>query len=244
MGNKTLVIPDIHHRYQTAEEIISRERPDLTVFLGDYFDDFGDNPEMAERTAEWLVRSLERDGEGGGSRIHLLGNHDLHYMAGSADYRCSGYSDAKRRIIDSYGIDWAKLRLYYWIGMVGTGWLCTHAGFSNKLYVQQRRTKSESVQDVLCRAGKDLTGASDKSVPHPFLEAGRSRGGPNSVGGLIWCDYGEFVDIPHTRQIFGHTRDSKVRRKVSPDSAHYCIDTVLCNYAICDDQGVMRIETN
>ncbi|MCE2497730.1 MAG: metallophosphoesterase [Nitrosopumilaceae archaeon] len=243
MGSKTLVIPDIHHRYPTAEEIISRERPDLTIFLGDYFDDFGDGPEMAGRTAKWLARSLECDGEEGG-RIHLLGNHDLHYMTGNADYRCSGYSDAKRRVIDSYGIDWAKLRLYYWIGAAGTGWLCTHAGFSNRLYAQQRRTESEPVQDVLCRAVEDLAGASDKSVPHPFLEAGRSRGGPNSVGGLIWCDYGEFVDIPHTRQIFGHTRDSKVRRKVSPDSAHYCIDTVLCNYAICEDQDVVRIKTN
>ena len=242
MGSKTLVIPDMHHRYQTAEEIISRERPDLTVFLGDYFDDFGDGPEMAERTAKWLVRSLEYDGEEGG-RIHLLGNHDLHYMASNADYRCSGYSDAKRRVIDSYGIDWAKLRLYYWIGAAGTGWLCTHAGFSNRLYAQQRRTESEPVQDVLRRAVEDLAGASDKSVPHPFLEAGCSRGGPNSVGGLIWCDYGEFVDIPHTRQIFGHTRDSTVRRKVSPDSAHYCIDTVLCNYAICENQDVVRIRT-
>ncbi len=243
MGNKTLVIPDIHHRYQTAEEIISRERPDLTVFLGDYFDDFGDGPEMTERTAKWLARSLEYDGEEGG-RIHLLGNHDLHYMAGNADYRCSGYSDAKRRVIDSYGIDWAKLRLYYWIGAAGTGWLCTHAGFSNKLYAQQRRTESETVQDVLCRAAEDLAGASDGNVPHPFLEAGYSRGGSNSVGGLIWCDYDEFVDIPHTRQIFGHTRDSEVRRKVSSDSAHYCIDTVLRNYAICEDQDVVRIKTN
>jgi len=31
------------------------------------------------------------------------------------------------------------------------------------------------------------------------------------VGGPLWCDYDEFVDIPSTNQIFGHTPNLVVR---------------------------------
>ena len=72
---KTLVIPDIHNDFKLAEGIIHRERPDHTVFLGDYFDDWYDTVQDAANVAKWLRESLENP-----DRTHLIGNHDVSYM--------------------------------------------------------------------------------------------------------------------------------------------------------------------
>ena len=73
---KILVIPDIHEapNLDEVEAAIAAHAPDLTVFLGDYFDSWDDTPADAGRTAEWLANSLKLP-----RRQHLFGNHDLPY---------------------------------------------------------------------------------------------------------------------------------------------------------------------
>ena len=61
---------------------------------------------------------------------------------------------------------------------------------------------------------------------------GFSRGGSNVVGGPLWCDYNEFVDIPGINQIFGHTPNYTVRHRKTKNFEHYCIDTRLNHYTI------------
>lgn len=51
---KTVIISDIHHRWRKAEAIIAKEKAKKVIFLGDYFDDFNDNPHAARTTAQWL----------------------------------------------------------------------------------------------------------------------------------------------------------------------------------------------
>ena len=63
-----LIIPDIHEKYDIAESIIKKVKPDKTIFLGDYFDDFDNNDQKIKDTARWLSRSLKKE-----SRIHLVG---------------------------------------------------------------------------------------------------------------------------------------------------------------------------
>ena len=58
----------------------------------------------------------------------------------------------------------------------------------------------------------------------------------NDCGGIVWCDYEEFEDLPGVKQIFGHTAEEFVRQT----NQHICIDTYLRHYAIYED-GVMRI---
>ncbi len=60
-AKRIVVIPDIHQapNLGQVEAAITRERPDLTVFLGDYFDRSGDQPRDAGRTAERLKHGLE-----------------------------------------------------------------------------------------------------------------------------------------------------------------------------------------
>ena len=228
MPPKVIIIPDIHNKHDIAESIIGAESPCQTVFLGDYFDSVGDDARTAKGTAAWLAWSLGRK-----DRIHLVGNHDLHYMTDNPNFLCSGYSPEKKSTIDQYDIDWTRLRLYFWIQH---DWLCTHAGLSNRFFVLQQRGRLETVVDVLRRSDKDLKDLANVNVNHPFLQAGMLRGGRHSVGGLVWCDYEEFEDVPGVRQIFGHTRGPHVRHHAEGDAEHYCIDTVLRNYAVYEDR--------
>ena len=220
---KLVIIPDIHNKYPVAEKIIREERPDMVVFLGDYFDDFGDTVEEAAGTARWLAESLRQK-----DRIHLIGNHDLSYMTDNPRLKCTGYGPDKHEVIRGHGIRWDMMRLFCW----ADDWLFTHAGLSRGFYEQVRAGESDSVHDILEQSRRDLENIGDEGYSHTFFQAGFSRGGTVPVGGILWCDYGEFADIPGTRQVFGHTRAGDVRHKKTAHSEHYCIDTQLNHYAV------------
>lgn len=228
-----MILSDIHNKHDIAEEIISRENPDKIIFLGDYFDDFDDTTNDAENTSQWLAKSLQQK-----NRIHLIGNHDLNYMTYNPKFKCTGYDILKHETINNNKIPWNKLKLYHQID----DWLFTHAGLSNTFYIQQK-TKSDSLQTILIRSKNDLDNLDNLNYYHHFLQIGMIRGGTNFVGGIVWCDYSEFVDIPGLRQMFGHTRGDTVRHKKSIDSEHYCIDTSLRHYAIYHN-GTMTIKSN
>lgn len=74
---KILAIGDIHQapNLEQIEATIARENPDRVIFVGDYFDQWHDHPDHAAKTARWLKQSLADP-----KRVHLLGNHDLHYL--------------------------------------------------------------------------------------------------------------------------------------------------------------------
>lgn len=226
---KTLIIPDIHTKHSIAESIITYEKPDKTIFLGDYFDEFGETHEMVNNAAIRLKNSLQKN-----DRIHLIGNHDLNYMSENRNLKCSGFEYSKFNIIKSHNLQWYKMKLFCWVN----DWLCTHAGFSNILY--NMISNDLSVNDTLNLSVDDLQNIDDESFQFKFINAGISRGGSESTGGIIWCDYDEFIDIPGIKQIFGHTRDQKVRRVKNKDSSeHICLDTVLKDYAVYEDETMI-----
>jgi|APSaa5957512535_1039671.scaffolds.fasta_scaffold08481_4 hypothetical protein len=173
MTVKTVIIPDIHNDYLTAEKIIKNENPDKTIFLGDYFDDFDDTIQDAINTAKWLVQSLKQE-----NRIHLIGNHDLSYMTDNPNLKCAGYRTDKHKAIKECDINWNKLKMYYFID---GKWLCTHAGFSNDFFKQLQTKKSDSVQKILDFSKKNLDKIDDENHNHPFFQVGFSRGGSNDV---------------------------------------------------------------
>ena len=237
-GGRTLIIPDVHNKAAKAEGMVRDAGPvDRVVFLGDYFDDYDETPEDTRDTAKWLSSSLGRD-----DRVHLIGNHDLNYMTGNPNLRCSGYTREKYEIISGYGIPWERLRPFYWLGGGDGdgGWLCTHAGLSNDFYTEVGG--GAPVREVMEGAGRDLERVHDASHAPEFFRAGTSRGGAAPVGGILWCDYSEFADVPGLRQVFGHTRGSSVRRHADGGTEHICLDTVLNHYAVYEhDTGAMRV---
>lgn len=219
---RTLIIPDIHNRFYEAEGIIMKESPDKIVFLGDYFDDFGDTMECALQTAVWLKQSMEIP-----NRIHLLGNHDLSYM--DYTHRCAGWNESKQYVINKSGVDLTRLKLYTYVG----DWLCTHAGLSNEFYDAYNHL-GLNPYNFLQRY------ENDSKLRHRLYQVSPFRGGRDGIAGILWCDYEEFEDIPNVKQIFGHTHDVKPRVTYN----HICLDTFLRYYAVYnnDKMEIKKVE--
>ena len=207
MINTTLIIPDLHHRWRQAEKIIAEVGADEVIFLGDYFDDFNDTPEMVQDTCDWLEGSVAKP-----NRIHLFGNHDQHYAFTYKTFQCSGYEQWKYFIIHD-NMDpkvWEKLK---WFHVLDNRWLLTHAGL-HKLNVPDSIKKfrkdrpkfitalSEWLNEEILKGFR--SGA--ESVGSWVFNAGKARWGMQRVGGITWCDYErEFFPLMGINQIVGHT---------------------------------------
>jgi len=206
-GKISLIIPDLHHRWGQAEKIISNVGADEVIFLGDYFDDFNDTPEMVRETCEWLEASVKKP-----NRIHLFGNHDVHYAFTYRTFQCSGYEQWKYFIIhDTLPREvWDKL---VWYHLLDDQWLLTHAGLhkhnlpdSIKKLRTDRPKFIAAIKDHLDHSIKEGFKAAANNVGHWCFNAGLARWGMQKVGGITWCDFErEFFPIKGLNQILGHT---------------------------------------
>ena len=221
-GARTVVVPDVHGEHEKAERVVASEAADAAVFLGDYFDSY--DAYSPHETARWLAESMEK-----GGRVHLLGNHDVHYMSSGPGFRCSGYDPATHEAVRAAGVPWKRAVPYCWLD---GEWLCTHAGLSDALVRRCAEARGRAgAAEVLAGAYSQMEAArAGRSAP--LFEAGVSRGGLRAVGGITWCDYSEFEDVDGVRQVFGHTRGAQVRSGKSASSEHHCIDTSLSHYAV------------
>ena len=192
-----LVIPDIHNKVDLVDQLLKelRYHYSTVLFLGDYFDDYGDGPDEVAHTARWLADSLEKP-----NRVHLLGNHDLPYLfPGNPQLNCPGFSAEKwvaaTPFLEKARLDRLKLAHY------ANGWLYSHAGFHPEL------TEGAPAEFLERKANRILRGLS-RNRPHPWLEGSPARGCWNArVPGITWMDWGEFEPIPGLNQIVGHTPD-------------------------------------
>lgn len=209
MSKRTLIIPDVHNRWELVEKLIKRVSPDETVLLGDYFDDFGDDATTIADVADWLHWSVNQP-----NRIHLSGNHDTHYRF--RDYeqcRCAGYSQPKSIVINDFvtATDWNKLVLYY---VLDNKWLLTHAGVHPAWVNPGLFTKTKIVTSDIQKIEKKLKKDSEEFLIscgrkklHWFDIPGRARCRNSPYyGGLLWCDWeDEFWPTRGLHQIVGHT---------------------------------------
>lgn len=206
----TLILPDIHHDWEVAEEIIANVKHDEVLFLGDYFDDFDDTPEMVKATCKWLCGSVSKS-----NRIHLFGNHDVHYAFSYRNMKCAGYTQWKDFIIqDLVSRDvWNKLEWYY---ILDNTWFVSHAGLHELNLPEEIRKLHEDRPQFLKAIGEYLNESiytalrcAANNQPFWIFNAGRARGGGQRVGGIVWCDYErEFHPIKGLNQILGHTPQS------------------------------------
>ena len=197
---RTLVIPDIHTRVERAEEIITAfaSRFDQVVFLGDYLDEFADTEADALRAAKWLADSISKP-----NRVHLVGNHDLAYLAPRSFTRCQGWSPEKRRETAPVLNLLPRDRVYAAVEI--DGWLLSHAGFAPAF--TGCRTATELVEWAAGQLRTLFAGG------HPYLFAmGAGRGGSEPFGGVTWCDWdSEFAPTPKLNQLVGHSPGRHVR---------------------------------
>ena len=119
-----LVIPDVHLKfnilYPIIKDITSQNKVDQLVFLGDYFDDWGQqtNNKLYQETCDTLLK-LKKEY----NCIFLLGNHDVPYLTRNLQH----YSNHDPNIV-SLCRD-TLLSLEPMIAYAHDGIIYSHAGF-------------------------------------------------------------------------------------------------------------------
>jgi hypothetical protein len=226
---KTLIIPDLHLHWKRADTIIKHESADRIVFLGDYFDDWNDTPAHAREMALWLRDSLSYS-----NRIHLMGNHDISYAIPSYEFECSGFTEEKNKAINLVlSLDhWKQLKLYHFVD----NWVCSHAGVHSHFHDAANGLSFKDFLFNVCDGA--ISNAFNNLQADPILRAGRSRGGSYPVGGILWCDAREFINItPDVYQIFGHTPHTKPKWLF--EKTALCLDVGnSSHYAIHDGKSI------
>ncbi len=256
---KTIIISDLHNRFEWVEYALSSpllQPHDNVVFLGDYFDDFYDTPEIATNVAKWLKQSLKKP-----NRVHLMGTHDLWYMFPYNRFiAASGNTESKMHAIRSVLTeqDWNLLKLYHY----EQGFLMTHAGvhinligeyvfkhnlidlFDKYITNKEQLNGQEVVDQIVKPATIEAMNRIKDGYAHPWLDAGVVRGGRQPVGGIIWLDWiYEFKPIPGLNQIVGHTELNVPDEKYIKSSRNYNLDTKNQHVGILDNEEFRYIET-
>jgi hypothetical protein len=217
----TLIIPDLHLRYKRAQQIIDHEACDRVLFLGDFFDDWHDTPEMNRKMALWVKSRQLRHPED----IWLFGNHDTSY---AFNLPCSGYSIEKSLAINEVMV-WGKFKFYHFLGP----WLCTHAG----LHPSYIPPLTKDLAGWLASEQNEALEALQKGGKHWITAAGKARGGSWPWGGLTWLDFREeFEPVPGLNQVFGHTPMHAPGLMQQADSTNHCLDALTAYYAVYNDE--------
>ncbi len=226
---KFLIIPDVHNHYVEAEELIAHFPGHQVVFLGDYFDSFGDNPTVAGKTATWLRYSI------GKGRIHLMGNHDLPYRWSGQS--CPGFTREKQRAVEKHmrPEDWGQTRLaLIFAGREHRPLVLSHAGFTlanlygiadfrdvargGRLEHMRQIPADEHLAAIRDHSFK-CAKAGDERRDHCWFNQG-DRMGELEPGGPFWIDKDSLhSQLPGIDQIVGHTRVVTPQRHCSPHKA-------------------------
>ena len=251
-----MIIPDVHNRTEIVDKILNTVPHNRRVFLGDFFDSWGDSPFDARRTALWLKPILSRPD------THVIfGNHDLAYAFPGWGYTwCPGFKHEKCRLINEViSRDlWEKFN-FVWFEQ---GWVLSHAGFHKEALPCYPDLEIVD-QHYLARAADEAFDNMLRFRRHPILEQGESMGQAPDRSGCLWLRWDEFEPISGINQIVGHTLSgetdgegryiNKVRErhlsddggvyndthpdvnKITPISSNFCLDTRSVWYGIIEN---------
>jgi len=220
---KTLVIPDVHNHTSEAEAQIARYPADRVIFLGDYFDSFGDGPGMAADTARWLKASLARP-----ERLHLWGNHDLWYFFPRNPQICwigSGFTPRKHAEISKILTeeDWSRLRLVEFVGDIAL----SHAGIGESVFGDPVDGLSrERIESMCADAMRDAEAGIDNEVFGEY--------------GIVWLRWWNLEVATSFSQFVGHTVGRDLRIESEGARSNVCIDTMGRYLGLIED-GVMSV---
>ena len=225
---RTLIIPDIHNHTENADHWLATQAYDRVVFLGDYFDSFGDNVSDVRQTAVWLRDRMESSDD-----VFLLGNHDVAYMfPNEPAVECPGFKRPKAAAIREVlqRRHWLRFELAW----EEQGWLLSHAGFS-PIWIPE-----PSPARILARCGEAMQLARRGKLD-PVLGYGELPHGLQRIGGPLWMTWEAFVSTPGINQIVGHSSDAEVREKNGERSRNYCIDVGNASVAAILSDGKLEI---
>lgn len=194
---KYYIIGDLHNHVDWVDSWLESKQYDFVIFLGDYFDNFGDNASIAENTAIWLKSSISDP-----KRIHLMGNHDMPYrFPNNSYYDCPGYTLKKKQAINSVlGFDdWSKIKMAHFIHDENV--IFSHAGLTEKLFpccpvngFNSIKIESE-IQSLITNEPHS------KTKYNPWF----CYNIDGSYDGLTWIRPNNFNHLPKYTQFVGHT---------------------------------------
>lgn len=217
--SKLLVIPDIHTHYQKAQRIIEKFKDTHKfIFLGDYFDNFGDTPEINQSTAHWLKTTMNEHPDW----VYLYGNHCVHYIP-YFSVMCSGFSTAKKTAINEVLTieDWNKLKYFHF---ENNHWF-SHAGITKYWFQHpmKEQLNIDNVQKIIDDAVHNLK--IQNTQDNAIWAASNRRGGSSPVGSITWQDWRDLELITKVNQIVGHTPLIKITT-ISDDNTKSSITNV------------------
>jgi len=227
-----LIIGDIHNKVGLADLYLKRFPDTSVIFLGDYFDDFGDTEEDATHTAEWLKESLTHS-----NRIHLIGNHDYPYMV-NGRVICPGWTKEKQHAVNKVlsPEDWAKFKFFHY----EKNYYFSHAGITKYWFGKplDGEIDPQRVEEVVLLAHSNAMAGLNAD---PLWAADQCRGGWHDVGGLLWCDWRVLEHLPGVNQIVGHTPSKRILMSSDKDSRHINVDCFLNEALLLSENGLPTV---
>ena len=190
-NKKYLVCGDLHGDYDLMKKIVQRFSPEYyLIFLGDLLDSFVFSPRQQIECVKLMLTLIKQ-----GTVACCMGNHEASYLFPKTQL-ASGWNQETDRLLEPYKQEIVEhFNSVIWFEKEKI--LISHAGLTKPLWDHYKITV-ESLSKFIDQWFQNL-----KS---PYYFIGRSRGGYDPVGGLLWCDWRhEFQSIPEIKQIVGHT---------------------------------------
>lgn len=204
MEGKILIIPDVHGR-SFWKSAVCHDGFSKIIFLGDYVDPYpreGISDFIALHHFKEIISFKKYNPD---KVVLLLGNHDLHYYSELFFQYAGGtrYNKVYAQRLYELFMEYRHLfQLAYETETAGQRFLFTHAGVVKRWY--------DMFASVIGELDADhLNALLDTDAGILTLTAiGKIRGGPCTVGSMVWADVHEmsrYGQVPGIFQIFGHT---------------------------------------
>jgi len=217
---KTIVLGDTHGR-SIWKEIVSQEKADRVIFIGDYFDSFDIEPVVQQHNFKEIIEFKEK---GECEVILLIGNHDFHYLPMGETY--SGYKHgampANRQLLED---NKHHLQMCYQLDNI----LFTHAGIGHDWLVDQNRYESGVDPGTIA----DFVNAIWDYQPLRFTFYGLDPYGDSKTQTPIWIRPSSLISGNRNTflktdyiQVVGHTKVRKIDIEgKATGGRYYFIDT-------------------
>lgn len=221
---RTLVVGDVHNRWNDAEDVVKKfiNIVDEIVFVGDYFDDFGDTTEDVFSMVHWLKENVDNP-----KLKFIIGNHDMHYKWVNPFVQGSGWTAQKHAVLNNL-MPFNKLKPVY----ESQGFIFSHAGITEPLL---HPLKPFDFEDFEQRCYIEMNAIATGEDSYIF-GVGKSRGGMHKKGGITWADWNaDFVPIPGMNQIVGHTHSKLIQYKAIENSINVNVDCFPYSVLLVDE---------
>jgi predicted MPP superfamily phosphohydrolase len=212
--------------------IVTIEKPDIVVFIGDYFDSFDFTAE--QQCNNFLDIIAFKKANPHIKVIMLIGNHDFHYLPGIDDTNTSGFQGIGQFIIRptiQENIDNLQM-CYMW-----NNYIFTHAGVG-ETWLENNGWNNEPIDEFV----NDIY----RYRPQKFLFTGTEPHGDNMGQTPIWIRPRSLMkDGKNLKkdyiQVVGHTQQTQIDSKgASTGGRYWFIDALRTSgeYMVIEDGKV------